>query len=215
MTTYDGLVIATGRRPSGGAAKGEQLRLRTVGECANAPEPIGAGRGDHRHRCKLDRSGGRDRRDDRWLPRDLASRPAPGRPCRFSAPGSPIGPKFTSLRTAGAGVLPGSVLNSIFPAVLTVDRPRDIAQARRLFWRQESRSLRPVAANKKAQLVGSPDRSASADITSEARLTSSRSVLAKSSPIHKSGSPAREAIAYVQQSPKFKAAGCLPLPNRE
>lgn len=137
------------------------------------------------------------------------------RPRRFSAPGSPIGPKFTSLRTAGAGVLPGSVLNSIFPAVLTVDRPRDIAQARRLFWRQESRSLRPVAANKKAQLVGSPDRSASADITSEARLTSSRSVLAKSSPIHKSGSPAREAIAYVQQSPKFKAAGCLPLPNRE
>lgn len=47
------------------------------------------------------------------------------------------------------------------------------------------------------------------------RLTSGRSVFAKSSPVHSNGSPAREAIAYVQQSPKFKAAGCLPLPKRE
>src|SRR6185437_1612749 len=56
---------------------------------------------------------------------------------------------------------------------------------------------------------------ATAGGSSGSSLTRSRSVLAKSSPTHKSGSPARDATAYVQQSPKFKAAGCLPLPNRE
>ena len=37
-------------------------------------------------------------------------------------------------------------------------------------------------------------------------------VAAKSSPVQSTGYPVRSASAYVKQSPKLSAAGCLPLP---